>query len=322
MIRRFLALTTVLMLFLAALTGCAGRATQTPDQTPGAQTPSGDQSEARETVYPLTITDFAGRQVTIAAEPKRVVSVAPSNTELVFALGKGDVLVGRTDFDDYPPEAKNIDSIGGIDPVNYELIVSKQPDLVLMIGGTVEAREKLAQEYGLPVVVIDAESFEEVYQAIRLLGQILNCQERAEELVAEMKQKVDAIAQKAAQATTRPKVFYEVWNDPLMTAGKGTFVDEMIRLAGAENVGAEVEGWATFSLEQVVAADPDIIIAGTYTEDPSAVAARPGWEGIRAVKEGRVYPVEDPDLVTIPGPRLVQGLEWMARLLHPELFES
>lgn len=320
--RRLAAFGAALLFSLSLLAGCGG-APAAPDQgtQPGAQEPGGSQAGGRETVYPLTITDDAGREVTIPAEPKRVVSVAPSNTEILFALGKGNVLVGRSEFDEYPPEALEVDSIGGYDPPNYELILSKEPDLVLAIGGSGEALNKLTSEYGLTVVVIDSESFTDVYDAIRLIGQILNVQEKAEELASAMEQRVREIAEKAVQAETRPKVFYEVWNDPLMTAGTGTFIDELIRLAGGENVGAVVQGWSSFSLEQVVASDPDIIMAGSHF-DTSGIASRPGWGEIKAVKDGKVYPVEDPDLVTLPGPRLVQGLEWMARTIHPEIFSE
>lgn len=320
--RRLAALGALLLLSMSLVAGCGGApAAPGGGDQQSAQESGGNQAGARETVYPLTITDGAGRQVTIPAEPKRVVSVAPSNTEIVFALGKGDVLVGRSEFDEYPPEVLEIDSVGGYSPPNYELILSKEPDLVLVIGGSEEATSKLVSEYGLTVVVIDSESFSDVYAAIRLLGQILNVQEKAEQLASEMEQRVNEIAAKAAQAETRPKVFYEVWNDPLMTAGKGTFIDELIRLAGGENVGAIVEGWSGFSLEQVLAADPDIIMAGSHF-DTSGIVSRPGWGEIKAVKEGKVYPVEDPDLVTLPGPRLVQGLEWMARMIHPEIFSE
>lgn len=322
MTRRLAAFGAALLLSMGLLAGCGG-GPAAPDQgaQPGTQEPAGNPAGSRETVYPLTITDDSGRQVTIPAEPKRVVSVAPSNTEIVFAIGKGDVLVGRSEFDEYPPEALEIDSIGGYAPPNYELILSKEPDLVLVIGGSGETTNKLINEYGLTVVVIDSESFSDVYDAIRLIGQILNAQEKAEQVASEMEQRVNEIAAKAAQAETRPKVFYEVWDDPLMTAGKGTFIDELIRLAGGENVGAAVEGWSGFSMEQVVAADPDIIMAGSYF-DTAGIAARPGWSEIKAMKEGKVYPVEDPDLVTLPGPRLVQGLEWMARTIHPEVFSE
>ncbi len=328
MMRRFWTLFLSLMLMFAVVAGCGTAASEKapagdPPRAEENQAPAGTEAEkapeTRETAYPVTITDDAGREVTIQAEPKRIVSVAPSNTELVFALGKGSALVGRSDFDNYPPEVESIPSIGGFHPPNYEKIVAAEPDLLLMIGGSVEAREKLVNEYNITVYVVDAQTFEELYESIRKLGVVLNAQEQAENVIARMKQEVKKVTDKVAAAKSKPKVFYEVWHDPLMTAGTHTFINDLITLAGGENVGASVEGWSNFSLEQLVAANPDVIIAGS-PDAASQVMSRPGWEGIKAVQDGKVFGVENPDLVSRPGPRLVQGLWWMAETLHPELF--
>jgi iron complex transport system substrate-binding protein len=314
-VRRSLGALLLIPALVLALTACTGARDAAP-QTTSSKTEANPAAKA--TQYPLTVTDDAGRTVTIQAEPKRVVSVAPSNTELLFALGKGDVLVGRSDFDDYPPEVSKIPSIGGFYPPNYEAIVAAKPDLLLMIGGSVPEREKLTNEYKLNVLVLDPKTFDDLYKDIDLLGKVLNSQEQAAKLVAQMKADVKKIADKAAAAKEKPTVFYEVWHDPLMTAGTKTFINDLINLAGGINLGADVEGWTNYSLEKVQAKDPQIYI--TSKEAAASVGQRSGFGGLKAVKEGKVFGVPDPNIVVRPGPRLIQGLEWFAKTLHPEIF--
>lgn len=282
------------------------------------------QAVARKTQYPLTVTDGAGRTVVIEKEPQRILSLAPSNTEILWALGAGSRQVGRTDYCDYPAEAKQVPSVGGIVNPNVEKMAELKPDLVLMTGGSVPLRERLAGELKMTVYVVDPQNLDQVYEGIRQLGVILNVQDRAEALVAQMQQKVAAVTAKVAgiPQDKRPKVFYEVWPDPLMTAGPGTFIDDLIRLAGGVNVGADAkERWAQYSLEQLVQHDPDLIITPNQKSAEELKArARKGWENLKAVREGKVLLVPDQNVVSRPGPRLVEGLEMMARLIHPEVF--
>lgn len=322
--RRFAQLFAALLLLASLVAGCGGA--QTP-ATKESQQPKAAESVAKAeakkaTTYPITIKDAAGKDVTIQAEPKRIVSTAPSNTELMFALGKGASLVGRSDYDDYPAEAKAIESIGGFHPPNYEKIVSLKPDLILLIGGSKEAREKLENEYKLTTFVLDPQNFSQLYDGIKALGQVVNAQEQAEKLVADMQAQVKEIQEKAAKAATKPVVFYEVWNDPLMTAGPDTFIDDMIKIAGGVNAGASAKDrWPKFSMEQMAAANPAIIITGS-ADGAKAAAARKGWENLKAVKDGKVLGVPDQNLVVRPGPRLVQGLKWFAEQIQPELFKK
>jgi len=318
--RNWMNVLTSLLLIVTVLTGCGGVATQPAPAASAKAAQTEQPKQSRQTTYPITVKDGAGRDVTIPAEPKRIVSLAPSNTELVFAVGKGSTLVGRSQFDDYPPEVKQIDSIGGFAPPNYELIVGKQPDLLLLIGGSKDAREKLVTEYKLNVFVVDPKNLDELYAGIKSLGLILNAQEQSDKVTGEMQKAVKAITEKTDKAASKPKVFYQVWDDPLMTAGSGTFIDDLIRLAGGENVGASVKGWANFSPEQLVAANPDFLIASTR-DAAEKVKTQKGWEGLKAIKEARVYGVEDANLVSRPGPRLVLGLKWFAETIHPELFK-
>lgn len=314
--RSIRSLMVVLLLVASLVAGCAGGTPKDPSQN----TQNNSGAASQQTVYPLTLKDGAGRDVTIEAEPKRVVSVAPSNTELVFALEKQDVLVGRSERCDYPAAAEAIETVGGFNRPDYEKVVSLQPDLVLMTSGSVEAREKLAEEYGFTVFVVSPETFDELYGGILGLGKVLNAQEKAEQVVADMKAGVKAITDKTAKAGSKPMVFYEVSSDPLWTAGAKTFIDDMIRLAGGQNVAADVEGWSTYSMEQLAAANPDVIIAGGHT-GAAGVRDRGGWQNLKAVKEDRIFGTPEDDIIVRPGPRLVKGLQWFAETIHPELFE-
>lgn len=317
MTRRILGLLLSLFLIAGVVAGCGGAAsTPTTPAAPAKTEPAAPQG----TTYPLTIKDSAGRDVTIAAEPKRVISVAPSNTELVFALGKQSVLVGRSEFDDYPADVTKIPSIGGYFPPNYEKIVAAQPDLVLVIGGSEEARNKLTNDYKLNVFVVDPQNFSQLYDTIKNLGLILNAQPAAEKVVADMQNSVKEVTDKVAKATTKPKVFYQTWDDPLMTAGTGTFINDLITMAGGENAGAAIQGWGNFSPEQLAAANPDFYVTGSK-ETAAKVKDRKGVESLKAVKDGKIFGLDDENIVVRPGPRLVQGLKWFAQMIHPELFK-
>jgi iron complex transport system substrate-binding protein len=322
MTRRVWILLTALVLTLSLLAGCGSSPAQETKPAQPTQ-PAAEQAKVpqpKQTTYPITVKDAAGRDVTLTAEPKRILSVAPANTELVFALGKGASLVGRSDFDDYPAEVKNIPAIGGFMPPNYEKIVGATPDLVLVIGGSDNERNKLTQDYKLNVFVVQPDTFDQLYTQIKTLGIALNAQDAAEKVVADMQKAVKEVTDKVAAATAKPKVYYETWDDPLSTAGAGTFINDVITLAGGANIAADVKGWAQYSVEKVAAANPDFIVANNKDLE-AKIKARKGWEAFKAIKESKVIAIPDENLIVRPGPRLVQGLQWMAKTLHPELFK-
>ncbi|HWI65207.1 MAG TPA: ABC transporter substrate-binding protein [Symbiobacteriaceae bacterium] len=324
MSRRIWTLLISLLLVVSVVAGCGGAAKETKPTQPAAEekkVEAAAKPAAKTTVYPVTVKDAIGRDVVIPAEPKRILSVTPANTELTFALGKGGSLVGRSDWCDYPEEAKKLPSIGGFQPQpSYEKIVALQPDLVLLTSGSDDARNKLISEYKLNVFVVSPQTFEDAYAGIKTLGVVLNAQEAAEKLVADMQAAVKEVTDKVAKAASKPKVYYEVWDEPLMTAGTGTFINDMINLAGGVNVGAETKGWATINAELVAKANPDIIIASSPM-NLEKIQARTAWAGFKAVKDGKVLAVADANHVSRPGPRLVLGLKWFAQTLHPELFK-
>jgi len=272
----------------------------------------------------IALTDDAGRTVEIIEAPQRLVSFAPSNTEILFALGLGDRVVGVTDFCDYPEEAKAIEKVGGIEP-NLEKVVSLDPDLVLAIGGNLDLVSKL-EGLGITVLVLDPSDLEGIYRDIELVGQAAGVEERAEALVAEMRKRVEAITAKTEGLASRPKVFYELdATDPSKpyTPGPGSWHDDFIKLAGGINVAADAKmQWVQLSTEEIIAQDPEIIILGdaNYGVTAEMVRERPGWGVIAAVRNDRIYPIDD-NLISRPGPRVIDGLEALAKIIHPELFE-
>ncbi len=281
----------------------------------------------------IKLTDDAGRAVELPKTPERIVSLAPSNTEILFALGLGSKVVGVTDFCDYPPEATAVEKVGGIEP-NLEKIVALKPDLILAIGGSpvtasiagnVELLNKF-DELKLNVLILSPTDLESVLADIKLVGQATGAEKAAEQLVAEMQKKVDDVVARTKNAAQRPKVFYELdATDPAkpFTPGPGSWHDTFIAMAGGVNIAANAKAqWAQLSTEEIVAQNPDLIILGdaNWGVDAAAVKVRPGWGAIKAVQEGAIYPIDD-NLLSRPGPRLADGLVALAKIIHPELFQ-
>lgn len=342
MSKRSLRSTLLFLPLLALVMGaCAPAATPAPTAVPATSTQPPAAAPATATSAPtptataelspapIVLTDSLGRQVTLTELPARIVSLAPSNTEILFALGAGARLVGRDEFSDYPPEAAQVANIGSLYPqVNAEAIVALEPDLVLAAGITNPDDVETLADLGLNVYATSvAAGLEDIYADILALGQLTGQTAQAEQLVAEMKVRVEAVTARTAGLSERPMVFYEIdATEPAKpwTAGPGTFVDQLLTMAGAQNAGnIAQDAYAQLSLEQLVAVDPAVIILGSALyggQTPELVRARPGWEQIAAVRNGAVYTFND-NLVTRPGPRVVEGLEELARLIHPDLFK-
>ncbi|HEX9867316.1 MAG TPA: ABC transporter substrate-binding protein [Candidatus Tectomicrobia bacterium] len=277
---------------------------------------------------PLQWTDGLGRQVSLSAPAQRIVSLAPSNTEILFAVGAGNRLVGRDDFSDFPDEALNVPSIGSLYPtVNAEAVVALEPDLVLAAGITNPDDVKALADLGLTVYATSvAGDLDDIFADILAVGQLTGQTAEAETLVANLKARIQTIADKTSTVAERPVVFYEIdGTEPSKpwTAGPGSFIDVLITVAGGTNAGnVGKDQYFQMSLEQLVAMDPDIIVLGSATyggQTPELVAARASWGTLTAVKNGAVY-VFDDNLVSRPGPRVVEGAETLARLIHPDLF--
>jgi len=302
-------LMTCLVLLAALLVGCVVA-------TPTAEVVSGPA--------PVVVTDSRGRQVEVPAEVERIVSLAPSNTEILYALGLGPKVVGVTTFCDYPPEARSVEKVGDLMSMNAEQITLLSPDLVLAIDGLDEVVAKL-EEVGIPVVIVQATDLESIYGTVELVGKAASAEQAAADLVASMRDRITEVAQEVAGVQERTTVFYELdATDPAKpyTPGPGTWHDEFITLAGGANIAADADmAWVQFSAEEIISRDPDVIILGDakYGVSPEDVAQRPGWAALTAVQNGAIYPIDD-DLISRPGPRVVEGIETLARILHPELF--
>ncbi len=322
-----LGLTIVLMLVVGCAQATPTAAPPTATTLPPTPTPTALPPAPTATEVPtITVVDDAGRTVKITGVPGRIISLAPSNTEILFALGLGDKVVGVTDFCDYPEEALEIEKVGFVE-INLEKIVELEPDLVLYIGGTAQLEKaQTMEDLGLTVLVLAATEIEGIFADIELVGQATGTEDEAAHLVSELRAQMEEVLSGVAQAERQPLVFYELdATDPTRpwTAGPGSFIDALIGMAGGVNLGAIAEmEWAQFSTEEIIAQDPEIIILGdaNYGVTVESVEERPGWGVITAVKEGAIYPIDD-NLVSRPGPRIVDGLEALARIIHPEIFK-
>jgi iron complex transport system substrate-binding protein len=269
------------------------------------------------TAFPLAISDDAGREVVIAGLPERIISIAPSNTEILFALGLADRVVGVDNFSNYPPEATEKPQVGDYVDPDLEAIVAASPDLILATEVHVPTVLPKLETLGLPTVVVEPKNLDEVFTSIALVGQITGEPSTAQSLVCSLRARAVAVSGAIAGAP-RPRVFFELSPD-LYTAGPGSFVDDLLTRAGGENIAAgAAEMWPQLSTEALVSADPEVILLADHEAGVTAeqVAARPGWRGVSAVETGRIVSL-DADLVARPGPRIVDGLEAIAAALHP-----
>jgi len=284
-------------------------------------------AERHPPTYPRTIVDDLGRNVTIPEKPARIICLYPSFTETLFALGVGEKVVGVTKFCDYPPEALQKEKVGGVTTVDLEKVVALNPDLVLVDARLQREVVQGLEKFGLTVVALYPRNFKGILENIRLIGKVTGQEQEARRLTEGMEKRAKFITDKTKELadSERPKVFYLTWYDPLKTIGPGTFINELIKLAGGENIAADTKQEVpAYSLEMVVQRNPQVIIlAGrimtSITVDELKALKR--WQVIDAVKNGRVYSI-DTALIAGPRPRIIDGLEIMAKYLHPELFEE
>lgn len=276
---------------------------------------------------PVQLTDGLGREITLDGPAQRIVSLAPSNTEILFAVGAGSQVIGRDEISDFPVQAADVSSIGStFGELNTEAILALEPDLVL--AATITAPEQLQtlETLGLVTFVLsNPTDFEGLYDNLATVGQLTGHSEQAADLAEELRARVEAVITATAGAGPA-SVFYEVDgsnSSAPWTTGAGTFQDLLIDLAGGTNVAGGIEGWGQIDLEALVTSNPEVIMFGEgpfIATTVEILADRPGWGGISAIQMGRVVPI-DTNWVDRPGPRLVDALEAMARALHPELFE-
>jgi iron complex transport system substrate-binding protein len=287
----------------------------------GSGSPEGRTPTPTGASFPIALTDDDGVQVSIKAEPLRIVTFAPSNTEIVFGLGLGDRLVGVSgDYDNYPPEAKGIEHIGGagefgVDP-NIEKVVALHPDLMLAISGGDQWKQRL-RDLAIPVFTINATDFGDLLHDIGTIGKITGANDRAAQLVESMRTKAAAVTS-AVATEPRTSCFFEAYYPPLTTVGPNTFLYDLLVRAGCDPVSkAAKSDYPQWSVDQLVRQSPQVYLVSSESGvSVKSVGKRPGFGSLKAVKDGRVTLVNS-DLITRPGPRVVQGLELLAGLLHP-----
>jgi iron complex transport system substrate-binding protein len=307
-----------LVIFVVLLGACAPAATPVPALAP----------TTAPTQASISLKDGLGRAVTLKTAAKKIVSLAPSNTEILFAVGAGAAVIARDEFADYPPEAKALPSIGGsMGKYNFEQIASLQPDLVLASQLNTPEQIKTLEDLKLTVFVLsNPTNMDGMYANLATVAKLTGKEAATQTLIDGLKKRVQSVTDTIAKSKDRPKVFYELdASDPAKpyTAGANTFIDILINLAGGTNVGAALKGdYPMVSQEELVTQDPAIILLGdaAFGTTPEQVAKRAGWASIKAVKDNKVFGVDD-NLFSRPGARLVDGLETLAKLLHPELFK-
>ena len=295
--------------------------------------PTGTALPASTKPAAVTVTDSANRTVTLDGAPQRIVSLAPSTTEIAFALGLGSRVVAVDRLSDYPAQVGGLPRIS-VFPVNYEQVVSFKPDLVLAAAIQSPDEIKKLDELKLPLLVVGSSNttFDNVMNDVALVGKATGTDVLAKTVTDAMKGRSDAVKAKIAGAQTQPRVFWELdATDPSkpFTAGPGSFIGDMIALAGGVNIAAGAKtAYPQFSAEEIIAANPDILILSdtcSFFVNPGCtpvetVKTRKGWSAISAVKNDKVFAIDD-NLVSRPSPRIVEGLEAAAKLIHPELFK-
>ncbi|MFD1954453.1 ABC transporter substrate-binding protein [Paenibacillus thailandensis] len=324
---RALSLTALALLLALAVAACGGQKNEGASGATPAATDSSPESsaapsaESGATVYPLTVKDDTGAELTFERAPEKVVTLVPSETEIIFAIGAGDQVAGVDENSNYPAEAADKPKVGDMN-TNIEAVAGLNPDLVLASASmNAEAVEKL-RSLGIAVYASDPTTYDAVVEKIKVVGEIMNRQAQAAEVAKHMVQVKREVTEKVKSAEPVPTYleFSEGW-----TVGKGEFLDELLTLAGGANVAGDQTGWFEVDAEAVVKANPAVIvypdIAGV---DPNpiaaAIASRPGWDVIDAVKNNRVIEVSQDPLVRV-GPRLADGLLELAKAIHPDLFQ-
>lgn len=305
------------------LTGCQS-SNPTPTNTPDQSTLT--QSTSSLAPSSITYTDDLGRNVTIKGYPQRIISLSPSNTEMVFALGLDDRLIGVTIYDNYPEAAKSKPQVSEYSNVDVEKIVSLQPDLILADeihkSDVVPALEKL----GITVLVIRPGTVDHIIADIELIGKITGKTKEAGDLAANMRQRVKTVIDKSAKLTAaeKPSVLYVTWHDPIWTAGGNVIISDLLNMVGATNIGSDLDGYATITLETVIERNPEVIIVMSSMGDQNAsldyIKQEPRLQATDALKNKQVY-IIDADIFGRTSHRIVNGLEELAKITHPELFK-
>ncbi|MCJ7654557.1 MAG: cobalamin-binding protein [Dehalococcoidia bacterium] len=330
-ISTFLSLAAILGLICSvACVGAPLPAEPTPPQPPPSQEMPPEQAEPeleKLPTFPLTVVDDLGRTVKIEKLPQRIISLAPSNTEIIYALELEDRLVGTTDYCDYPEAAKYKPRVAGYVNPDLEKVVSQQPDLIIAEAIHENTVLPALEKLGLTVIIMSASSLDVVLDDIKLIGEITGKSKAATKLVDDLTKRIQAVTTKTSglPPEQRPRVLYAVWYDPIWTMGSETFIDDLIWKAGGANIfSKDFEKSHVVSLESIISKNPQVIIvSGMGTTGDliyNNIMKETRLRGVDAMRDSRVYKISDANLIERPGPRVIDGLEEMAKLIHPEIF--
>lgn len=269
--------------------------------------------------FPVVLQDDLGRQVTIDRRPQRIISLSPSNTEILYAIGLNSQVVGVTTYCNYPPAAQACEKIGGFSDPNLEIIVALNPDLV--VAESIHGLQiPSLEQAGIPVLVVEPKRLEDVSRAVELVGQATG-QSEANRLADKIRDKIEEVESEVAGRSHRPLVFFEVWHEPLMTAGPGTLIDDLITACGGVNLAQDAATqYPEMGEEAIILRNPEVIV---YPVSHGITAGNPmnrsgGWQTIKAIKSGQVMAI-DPDIVSRAGPRVIQALDELLTIIHPEI---
>jgi iron complex transport system substrate-binding protein len=282
--------------------------------------PAGGRQGSALTSSRIEYTDGTGRRVVLPRRPLRIISLAPSVTEVLYLLGADDRLIGVTTHCDWPERARRKPKIGSLLNPNYEIILAARPDLILAstAGNDQAAVMKLAA-LGLPLYVTAPRSVDGIFETTRAMGRITDCEAAGEQLAARMKARLDEVKRRLA-GLPPTRAFFITWFDPLLAPGRKTFENDVLGLAGVASISASSdEFYPRYSLEQVLAQNPEVILTVRHEGKPLPdLRQLAGWQALNAVKQGRVYVLNE--VLQHPSPRFVEGVEELARTLHPERF--
>ena len=324
---RFAAIALAVMGF--CLCGCGRHTPPAPDATPPEPLPN-SPAEAAEATYPLTVTDDEGIRITFDSAPNRIISMSPPLTEMLFALGLGDRVVGVTRFCNYPEEATAKAQIGGIADPSEEQIVALNPDVVFVtVGNPMPVIESLRQD-GVRVYSANPGTYLEVAECIERIADVCDVPSAGAKVSGRMRRALEAVQSKTRALTDadKPRALLIVSRDPLHVAGPGTYLSAMLETCGATNAAQKADNpWKQYSVEMAVAADPDLLIlasdhvyvSGTAAQQLRELRADEQWKDVKAVRDGEVTVIEG-DLLFRAGPRLEEALRQMAAAVHPKLF--
>ncbi len=320
--KRFFILGLILALLSVFLPACRENPNQPPQPTE--TNPQVEYTFTPTPLAPLSAVDVFGREMKLTTKPTRIISLGPSATELVYALGSFDQLVAVSTADDFPSQVASKETVGGMDNPSLEKILSLKPDLVFAVFGTPMTLIENLRQQQVPVFGLNPKTIKDVLQDLYNLGSLLGQEETAKQLIDQTLSAITTLQKRGSSTPTLPKVYLETWpQEPYYTFGPGSFGDDLIRIAGGENLGASAdEAYPALSTDYILFENPDaIVLAYAVSGSPlEQLKSRPGWQTVSAVVQNKILVPADPNIYLRPGPRIPQALDELARFLHPDWF--